>query len=110
MPLSLVWTLSSIFTDLVECCNPQLLHNKSKANALIGRLAICPLVHANEKLQPVAKVLETLNVILHFYNQLQKYLRYLMLFSLLEAEDDYVESPILLQKIANYRANTEFNL
>ena len=25
-----------------------------------------------------------------------------MLFSLLEAEDDYVESPILLQKIANY--------
>ena len=33
-----------------------------------------------------------------------------MLFSLLEAEDDYVESPILLQKIYNYRANTEFNL
>ena len=33
-----------------------------------------------------------------------------MLFSLLEAEDDYVESPILLQKIHNYRANTEFNL
>ena len=33
-----------------------------------------------------------------------------MLFSLLEAEDDYVESPILLQKITNYRANTEFNL
>ena len=33
-----------------------------------------------------------------------------MLFSLLEAEDDYVESLILLQKIANYRANTEFNL
>ena len=33
-----------------------------------------------------------------------------MLFSLLEAEDDYVESPFLLQKIANYRANTEFNL
>ena len=33
-----------------------------------------------------------------------------MLFSLLEAEDNYVESPILLQKIANYRANTEFNL
>ena len=32
-----------------------------------------------------------------------------MLFSLLEAEDDYVESPILLQKIHNYRANTEFN-
>ena len=32
------------------------------------------------------------------------------LFSLLEAEDNYVESPILLQKIANYRANTEFNL
>ena len=25
-----------------------------------------------------------------------------MLFSLLEAENDYVESPILLQKIANY--------
>ena len=25
-----------------------------------------------------------------------------MLFSLLEAEDDYVESPILLQKIHNY--------
>ena len=25
-----------------------------------------------------------------------------MLFSLLEAEDDYVESPFLLQKIANY--------
>ena len=25
-----------------------------------------------------------------------------MLFSLLEAEDGYVESPILLQKIANY--------
>ena len=33
-----------------------------------------------------------------------------MLFSLLEAEDDYVESPILLPKIHNYRANTEFNL
>ena len=33
-----------------------------------------------------------------------------MLFSLLEADDDYVESPILPQKIANYRANTEFNL
>ena len=33
-----------------------------------------------------------------------------MLFSLLEAEDDYIESPILLQKIVNYRANTEFNL
>ena len=33
-----------------------------------------------------------------------------MLFSLLEAEDDYVESPILLQKINNYRASTEFNL
>ena len=33
-----------------------------------------------------------------------------MLFLLLEAEDSYVESPILLQKIANYRANTEFNL
>ena len=33
-----------------------------------------------------------------------------MLFSLLEAENDYVESPILLQKIVNYRANTEFNL
>ena len=32
-----------------------------------------------------------------------------MLFSLLEAEDDYVESLILLQKIAYYRANTEFN-
>ena len=30
--------------------------------------------------------------------------------SLLEAEDDYVESPILLQKIGSYRANTEFNL
>ena len=33
-----------------------------------------------------------------------------MLFLLLEAEDNYVESPTLLQKIANYRANTEFNL
>ena len=33
-----------------------------------------------------------------------------MLFSLLEAEDGYVESPILLQKIANYRAKTELNL
>ena len=33
-----------------------------------------------------------------------------MLFSLLEAEDDYIESPILLQKIANYRATIEFNL
>ena len=33
-----------------------------------------------------------------------------ILFSLLEAEDDYVESPILLQKIANHRANIEFNL
>ena len=33
-----------------------------------------------------------------------------MLFSSLEAEDDYVEPPILLQKIANYRANTEFSL
>ena len=33
-----------------------------------------------------------------------------MLFSLLEAKDDYVKSPILLQKIHNYRANTEFNL
>ena len=33
-----------------------------------------------------------------------------MLFSILEAEDDNVESPILLQKIHNYRANTEFNL
>ena len=33
-----------------------------------------------------------------------------MLFSLLEANDDYVKSPILLQKIHNYRANTEFNL
>ena len=33
-----------------------------------------------------------------------------MLFSLLEAEDNYVEPPILLQKIVNYRANTEFNL
>ena len=33
-----------------------------------------------------------------------------MLFSLFEAEDYYVESPILLQKIHNYRANTEFNL
>ena len=33
-----------------------------------------------------------------------------MLFSLLEAEDNYVESPILLQKTANYRANTELNL
>ena len=31
-----------------------------------------------------------------------------MLFSLLEAEDDYVESPILLQKIATYRTNTEY--
>ena len=103
MSLSSVWTyaLSSIFTHLLECW-----HNKSNANALIGRLAIRPLVHENEKLQPVAKVLETLDVILHFYNRLQKYLRYLMLFSLLEAGDDYVESPILLQKIANYRANT----
>ena len=34
----------------------------------------------------------------------------MQLFSLVEAEDDYVELPILLQKIANYRANTEFNL
>ena len=33
-----------------------------------------------------------------------------MLFSLLEAEDYYVESPILLQKKYNYRVNTEFNL
>ena len=33
-----------------------------------------------------------------------------MLFSLLEAEDNYVESFILLQKIAYYQANTEFNL
>ena len=33
-----------------------------------------------------------------------------MLFSLLEAEDDYVESPTLLLKKYNYRANTEFNL
>ena len=33
-----------------------------------------------------------------------------MLFSLLVAENDYVKSPILLQKIANYRVNTEFNL
>ena len=33
-----------------------------------------------------------------------------MLFLLLEAEDDYVELPILLQKIANYQAKTEFNL
>ena len=33
-----------------------------------------------------------------------------MLFSLLEAEDDYDESPILLQKIANYRTDTQFNL
>ena len=33
-----------------------------------------------------------------------------MLFLLLDAEDSYVELPILLQKIANYRANTEFNL
>ena len=32
------------------------------------------------------------------------------IFSLLGAEDNYVESPILLQKIANYRANTKFNL
>ena len=31
-----------------------------------------------------------------------------MFFSLLEAEDDYVESPILLQKIATYRTNTEY--
>ena len=30
--------------------------------------------------------------------------------TLLEAEGDYVESPILLLEIANYRANTEFNL
>ena len=30
-----------------------------------------------------------------------------MLFSLLEAEDDYVKSPILLKKIANYRPNIE---
>ena len=33
-----------------------------------------------------------------------------MLFSLLEAEDDYVESPILLQKIANYQTDTQSNL
>ena len=33
-----------------------------------------------------------------------------MLFSLLGTEDNYVESPILLQKIASYQANTEFNL
>ena len=33
-----------------------------------------------------------------------------VLFSLLEAEDDYVESPILLQKIYDYQANIEFNL
>ena len=33
-----------------------------------------------------------------------------MLFLLLEAEDDYVESAFLLQEIANYRANTEFHL
>ena len=30
-----------------------------------------------------------------------------MLFSLLEAEDNYVKSPILLKKIANYRPNIE---
>ena len=30
-----------------------------------------------------------------------------MLFSLLEAEDDYDESPILLQKIANYWTDTQ---
>ena len=30
--------------------------------------------------------------------------------TLLEAEGDCVESPILLLKIANYRANTEYNL
>ena len=35
---------------------------------------------------------------------------YNMLFSLLEAEDDYDESPILLKKIANYRNDTQFNL
>ena len=33
-----------------------------------------------------------------------------MKFWLLEAEDDYVESPILLQKIYDYQANIEFNL
>ena len=33
-----------------------------------------------------------------------------MLFSLLEAEDDYDESPTLLKKIANYRKDTQFNL
>ena len=33
-----------------------------------------------------------------------------MLFSLLGAEDDYDESPILLQKIANYRTDTQSNL
>ena len=33
-----------------------------------------------------------------------------MLFSLLEAEDDYDESPILLKKISNYRKDTQFNL
>ena len=33
-----------------------------------------------------------------------------MLFWLLEAEDDYDGSPILLQKIANYQTNTQFNL
>ena len=30
-----------------------------------------------------------------------------MLFSLLEAEDGYDESPILLQKIANYRTHSQ---
>ena len=33
-----------------------------------------------------------------------------MLFSLLEAEDDYDELPTLLKKIANYRKDTQFNL
>ena len=33
-----------------------------------------------------------------------------MLFSLLEAEDDYDESPTLLKKIANYRKDAQFNL
>ena len=33
-----------------------------------------------------------------------------LLFLLLEAEDDYDESPILLQKIANYRMGTQLHL
>ena len=58
----------NIELDLYRLCRMLQILNynitKVKANALIGRLAICPLVHVNEKLQPVAKVLETLYRIL----------------------------------------------